>query len=294
METIPARRTELGSLEILRALPRRQRRMVGPWCFLDRYGPISFSQEKAMDVAPHPHIGLQTVSWLVSGEIIHKDSLGCEAIMHAGQLNLMTAGVGIAHSEETPEHNSGQLQGVQLWVALPEDHRQIPPVFDHYSSLPVVNISSATVTVFTGEMLGHRSPAKTYSPIIGSEIAFSGNEVIDFPLKPDFEHALLVLRGDGFMDDQLLSSEALHYFGPGLSELPLRGTSNCRMLLIGGEPFREQILMWWNFVARTHEEIDEARQDWMEHRRFGEVQTYHGARIPAPALASPALPNPAS
>src|SRR5215510_13522902 len=123
IQSLPARQTEVGSLRILRALPRRQRRMVGPWCFLDRYGPIGFSSEKPMDVAPHPHIGLQTVSWLVAGEIVHHDSLGCEALMRAGELNLMTAGSGIAHSEETPRQNSGQLDGVQLWVALPDEQR---------------------------------------------------------------------------------------------------------------------------------------------------------------------------
>src|SRR5262245_20660546 len=139
IESFPARKTELGSIKILRALPRRARRMVGPWCFLDRYGPISFGPEKPMDVAPHPHMGLQTVSWLVEGEIVHNDSLGYEALMGAGQLNLMTAGRGIAHAEETPRRNSGRLSGVQLWVALPDGHRHIDPVFDHYASLPSVS-----------------------------------------------------------------------------------------------------------------------------------------------------------
>src|SRR5262249_13154751 len=150
IQSLPARHTEVGSLRILRALPRRHRRMVGPWCFLDRYGPVSFTSDKPMDVAPHPHIGLQTVSWLLEGEIIHHDSLGCEALIRAGQLNLMTAGRGIAHSEETPRINSGTLNGVQLWVALPAGQRDIAPSFDHYPLLPVLDFTGGTVTLIAG------------------------------------------------------------------------------------------------------------------------------------------------
>src|SRR5215468_5346223 len=145
IQSLPARHTELGGLKILRALPRSQRRMVGAWCFLDRYGPLSFTGQKPMDVAPHPHIGLQTVSWLLEGEMIHHDSLGNEALMRAGQLNLMTAGRGIAHSEETPPANSGALSGVQLWVALPDDDRDVSPAFDHYAVLPVQDESGVAV-----------------------------------------------------------------------------------------------------------------------------------------------------
>src|ERR1700688_2427169 len=165
LQSLPALHTELGPLKILRALPRSRRRMVGPWCFLDRFGPIRFASEKLMDVAPHPHMGLQTVSWLTEGEIIHHDSLGCEALMHAGQLNLMTAGSGIAHSEETPKANSGALSGVQLWVALPGAQRYIPPAFAHYVSLPVLDFTAGTVTLIAGAFLGHSPPAKTFSPL---------------------------------------------------------------------------------------------------------------------------------
>src|SRR5262249_14688362 len=159
-----------GSLTILRALPRSRRRMVGPWCFLDRYGPVTFSSGAPMLVAPHPHMGLQTVSWLLEGEIVHKDSLGYEALMHAGQLNLMTSGRGIAHSEETPPRNSGKLSGVQLWVALPGEHRDTAPVFDHYSSVPIVELGGASVTLIAGELSGHTSPARAFSKMIGADI----------------------------------------------------------------------------------------------------------------------------
>jgi len=294
IQSLPARPTELGSLRILRALPRRERRMVGPWCFLDRYGPLSFSTEKAMDVAPHPHIGLQTVSWLLEGEIIHHDSLGCEALMNPGQLNLMTAGRGIAHSEETPGLNSGRLSGLQLWVALPASQRDSPPAFDHYSSLPVVDLAAGTITLIAGTLFGHSSPARTFSPIIGADIALRKRELMLVPLKPEFEYALFVLQGDVYLEGRPIEAGALHYLRTRRDELHLTATENSRMLMIGGEPFPESIIMWWNFVAGTREEIAQAREDWVQHQRFGEVKAYGGLRLPAPDLSNVAPANPAS
>jgi redox-sensitive bicupin YhaK (pirin superfamily) len=294
IQSLPARHTEVGSLRILRALPRRQRRMVGTWCFLDRYGPLSFTSDKPMDVAPHPHIGLQTVSWLLEGEIIHHDSLGCEALIRAGQLNLMTAGRGIAHSEETPKINTGILNGVQLWVALPGGHRHIPPAFDHYSSLPVLEFAGGTVTLIAGTILGHSSPAKTFTPIIGADIALREQQPIILPLKPEFEHALFVLQGDVLLEGRSIEGGTLHYLGTNRDQLQLTGTANSRILMIGGEPFSESIVMWWNFVATTQEEIAQAREDWVHHQRFGEVKAYRGSRLPAPDVTHLAPANPAS
>jgi redox-sensitive bicupin YhaK (pirin superfamily) len=257
--------------------------MVGPWCFLDRYGPLAFTSEKVMDVAPHPHMGLQTVSWLTEGEMVHNDSVGNEAVMRAGQLNLMTSGWGIAHSEETPVRNSGKLSGVQLWVALPDEHRNGPPVFDHYASLPVQNFSSSTVTLFAGELGAGRSPARTFSPIIGAEILLHDAQAIALPLNRTFEHALFVLSGDASLEGRHFEGDTLHYMAPGRDELQMRGR-DARILLIGGEPFAQPIVMWWNFVARSREEIAEARGDWSAHRRFGEVKNYRGPRIEAPEI----------
>ena len=294
LQSLPALQTELGPLKILRALPRSRRRMVGPWCFLDRFGPIRFKSETFMDVAPHPHMGLQTVSWLTEGEIVHHDSLGCEALMHAGQLNLMTSGRGIAHSEETPKANSGALSGVQLWVALPGAQRNIPPAFDHYASLPVLDLTAGTVTLIAGTLLEQSSPAKTFSPMIGADIAFRENQPMLLPLKPEFEHALFVLQGDVQMNGRPIEGGTLHYLGTRRDELQLAGTAGSRILLIGGEPFGEEIVMWWNFVARTQQEIAQGREDWINYRRFGEVKAYRGSRLPAPDLAKPAPANPAS
>ena len=247
-----------------------------------------------MDVAPHPHIGLQTVSWLLQGEIIHNDSLGCEALMRAGQLNLMTAGRGIAHSEVSPKSNSGKLDGVQLWVALPSDRRSTTPVFHHHASLPILELGGVTVTIIAGTLMYRTSPAVMFTPIVGAEIAFQSRKPIELPVRPDFEHALFILRGEVSLNNSPLEGDTLHYLGMERDELQLSGSDDARVLLLGGEPFTDPILMWWNFVGTTHHEIAEAREDWIQHRRFGDVTAYHGPRIPAPDLLKLAPANPAS
>ena len=238
-----------------------------------------------MDVAPHPHIGLQTVSWLLEGEIIHHDSLGCEALMRAGQLNLMTSGHGIAHSEETPKSNSGALSGVQLWVALPRDRRDMDPLFHHHAVVPAIDFAAGTVTIFAGTLAGQTSPAQMFSPILGAEIALRTRDPLLLPVRRDFEHALFVLQGDVQLNNQPLAGGALHYLGTDREELDLVGSAGSRVLLLGGEPFSEPIVMWWNFVGSSYEEIAEAREDWIHHRRFAEVKAYRGERLPAPELA---------
>jgi redox-sensitive bicupin YhaK (pirin superfamily) len=194
----------------------------------------------------------------------------------------MTSGRGIAHSEETPRQNSGILDGVQLWVALPDHQRHILPLFDHYASPPIFNIASATVILIAGKLLEHQSPARAFSPIVGADIAFADAETINLPLDTRFEHAIFVLHGTATLDGRPMEPDALHYLSPGRDELHIGGSRHCRMLLIGGEPFPEPILMWWNFVARTHSEIEEARRDWERQERFGEVRGYSGARVPSP------------
>src|ERR1044072_4283867 len=170
-ERFPAREPTLGTLKILRALPIRQKRLVGAWCFLDRFGPLSFSEAKPMDVAPHPHIGLQTVSWLLQGEILHNDSLGNEALLRPGGVNVMTSGGGIAHAEETPAKNSGFLNAVQLWVALPDADRNRQASFQHINEVLMIEQPGGTVSVFAGSLLGCSSPAEHFSPILGADIA---------------------------------------------------------------------------------------------------------------------------
>jgi redox-sensitive bicupin YhaK (pirin superfamily) len=293
-ERFPARETSLGTLKILRALPIREKRLVGAWCFLDRFGPLSFSDAKPMDVAPHPHIGLQTVSWLLQGEIVHKDSLGSEALLGPRGVNVMTSGGAIAHSEETPPKNSGLLNGVQLWIALPDDDRHGPASFQHIEEVPIVEREGATVSVFAGSLLGIAAPAKYFSPLLGVDIALHATASLELPLDPSFEHAALLLTGDAEIDGQAIDSTALWYLGTNRSSAEFKSRDGSRVLLLGGLPFPEKILMWWNFVARTAEEIAQARSDWQSHQRFGEVTAYHGPRLDAPPLQRFAAPNPAS
>ena len=293
-ERFPERETSLGTLKILRALPIREKRLIGAWCFLDRFGPLSFSDAKPMDVAPHPHIGLQTVSWLLQGEIVHKDSLGSEALLGRGGVNVMTSGGAIAHSEETPSNNSGVLNGVQLWVALPEADRHGPASFQHIEEVPIVEQTGGVVSVFAGSVSGDSSPAKHFSPLLGVDIALHANASLELPLDQSFEHAVLLLTGDAEIEGQTIDRTSLWYLGTNRSSVEFRSINGARVLLIGGLPFPEKILMWWNFVARTAEEIATARSDWQHHQRFGEVTAYDGPRLDAPPLQRFAAPNPAS
>jgi len=286
VESYPAREAELGGgLKIRRALPTRGKRMLGAWCFLDHFGPLAFGDRKAMDVAPHPHIGLQTVTWLLQGEVLHKDSLGFEQVIRPGQLNIMTAGEGIVHSEETPPEHSGRVHGVQLWVALPDGDRRMEPAFDHHPELPEATRDGMRIHVFAGEALGAQSPARLYSPMVGMDVAVAeaGDRVL--PLRADFEHGLIVVEGAFRGDETEMTQGALYDLGIGREGLRIQTSGPARFVLIGGAPFGEEIAMWWNFVARTHEELRQAREDWEAGRHFGEVKAYTaGPRLTAPAL----------
>lgn len=293
MEAYPARSAELGGgFVVRRVLPHGGRRLVGPWCFLDHFGPLAFDAGKPMDVAPHPHIGLQTVTWLIEGEALHKDSLGHEQLIRPGELSLMTAGRGIAHSEETPPRHSRVLHGLQLWVALPDAHRHAAAAFHHYEKLPMVTLGTCRATLVLGELAGVRSPAQTYSRMVGAELAADRDARTEVPLAARFEHAVMLIDGHAELDDRVLASDTLYYLGTGREQVSLALRAGARLMLLGGEPFGERILMWWNFVARTPEEIAEARGDWEEeHRRFGDVREYVGSRSPAPPL-TPRLQRP--
>lgn len=294
IERFPAREATVGALELRRALPVRERRMVGPWCFLDRYGPLSFTDSKPMDVAPHPHIGLQTVSWLFEGEVLHRDSLGFESLIRPGELNLMTSGRAISHSEETPRINSGQLSGVQLWVALPDSERNRQPDFEHHTGLPELDLGGGRMMLFMGSAGGERSPATAHSQMIGADVRVDKGATVCVGIEPSFEHALLLTEGEAALDGERLLPDTLYYLGSGQSGIPLRSHGGARIILIGGAPFEEQIVMWWNFVARTHEEIATARADWESRERFGTVHGYDGPRLDAPPLKTRATPPPAS
>ena len=284
----------LGTLRISRALPVRGRRMIGPWCFLDRFGPLSFTEGMPMDVAPHPHMGLQTVTWLLEGEVVHDDSLGEEAVLRPGGVNVMTSGHAIAHAERTPTDNTGRLNGVQLWTALPDHHRHGAPSFQHVKLAPVVELSGGIVRVFSGRLADAVSPSHHLSDLAGADLQVHRGERLEIPLRPDFEYAVLVLSGECALDGQPLRERVLYYLGVQRADASFASHNGARLLLIGGPPFPDTILMWWNFVARTPEEIRDARDDWENGRRFGDVKAYKGHRLHAPELVRLARPNPVS
>lgn len=281
-ERLEARSAEIGGgITIRRALPNRQRRTVGAWCFLDHAGPMEFGADGGMHVGPHPHIGLQTFTWMIEGEVVHRDSLGNEQVITPGQVNLMTAGGGIAHAEDSAPGRAGRLHAAQLWIALPEAERRRPPAFRNYPHLPLIETGGFGVRLLAGSAFGQSSPAEVYSPLLGLDVSAAGPAALTMPLTSSFEHAALVLAGTASVAGEPLSPGTLLYLAPGRGELTLRAAGAARILLIGGVPFGEDILVWWNFVARTREEMAEATRDWNEGR-FGAVRG-----SPAPPLVAP-------
>lgn len=282
-DRIEIRAAEVGDgLYARRALPHRDRCMVGAWCFLDHLGPLDFKAGHGLGVGPHPHIGLQTFTWMIEGEVVHRDSLGNEQVILPGQVNLMSAGRGIAHAEDSVEGRGGRLHAVQLWIALDEAHRHGAPSFRNYPNLPVIDRDGFRVTLLAGSAFGQRSPVEVYSPLIGMDIATNATARMEVPLNPAFEHAVLPLAGGVEVDGQTFTPEAMAYQGSGRDSLTLRSDGAARFVLIGGVPFGEEILLWWNFVARTQAEMAEAVRDWNEGTRFGEV---HGS--PSRPLVAP-------
>ncbi|MFK0149767.1 pirin family protein [Streptomyces griseus] len=289
-ELLAPRRVQLGEgTEVRRLLPNLGRRMVGAWAFVDHYGPDDIADEPGMQVPPHPHMGLQTVSWLHEGEVLHRDSLGSLQTVRPRELGLMTSGRAISHSEESPKEHARLLHGAQLWVALPEAHRNIEPHFQHHTDLPVVTAPGVTATVILGELDGAASPGTAYTPIVGADIALAGGAEARLPLDPDFEYAVLSMSGEAEVDGVPVLPGSMLYLGCGRTELPLRGVSDAGLMLLGGEPFEEELVMFWNFIARSGEEIAQARKDWEEGSRFGEVRGYDGARLSAPELPTTPL-----
>lgn len=274
--------TTRSGVDVKRTLPHRHLRTIGAWCFIDYFGPTD--QLDAMSVAAHPHTGLQTVSWLFSGEVEHRDSIGNVQVIVPGELNLMTSGKGIAHSELSINHIS-QLHGVQLWTVLPDQDRNGEPTFSHYSNLPNFQWQSMNVRVFIGEMLGHKSPAKAFSPLIGAELHVPANTQVQLPIEPHYEHGVLVVEGNVRVNTNQVVRGQLHYIPEGRQQITLTSSSEAKLILLGGQPFKEKIVMWWNFIGRSHDEIVKLREDWQNlSPLFPAFEDRIGGRIPAPIL----------
>jgi len=238
-----------------------------------------------MQVPPHPHIGLQTVSWLLEGTVHHRDSLGSDQVIRPGALGLMTAGRGITHAEQSPVPHPALLHGVQLWVALPDAARAVQPNWTFSAELPVVRERAATITVLMGSLAGATSPGDAYSPLVGADLVLDAGADLLLPLDPEFEHATLVMSGAADVDGAALTPGAMLYLGCARHDLRISSPHGARLMLLGGAPFEEQIVMWWNFVARSNDEIVAARQSWIEAAgQFPDVSGYAGYRLPAPPL----------
>ncbi len=271
VEITDSRVSQVGAFSVRRALPQRIRRTVGAWCFLDHMGPTVVDEQHGLDIGPHPHIGLQTVTWLLEGEALHRDSLGTEQVIAPGQLNLMTAGHGVAHSEEATGSYRGRMHGVQLWVAQPEETRHGPPAFEHHAELPRVEFDRAVVTILIGSLGGVGSPARRDTDHGGFELDLQPGATT-VPLRTDYEHALVVLDGGVAVQGAVVAPGQLAYLGVGRDELDLTTDTPTRAMLIGGVPCRDRLVMWWNYVARTRDEVSAAHADWTAaSERFGQV-----------------------
>ena len=292
LELTEARNARVGAITVRRMLPLRTRRSVGAWCFIDHYGPLDLDGVAGMNVPPHPHIGLQTVTWLLTGNVLHRDSLGSEQLIEPGQLNLMTSGRGIAHAEESPAEHDPTLHGVQLWVALPDASRQVDPAFEHHAALPTAGLGGFQITVLVGELAGANSPATTFSPIVGAELSAAERPASGMlPLRPEYEHVIFVASGEGGVDGVRLHPGQLLYIPTGRHETAVAAPAGSTLLLLGGVPLGEGLLMWWNFVARTPEEITAATAAWRAGE-FGPVGGYQGDPLPAPPLDAALLRRP--
>lgn len=290
-----ARDVPLGgvrAMEVHRSLPQRDLPMVGAWCFLDRFGP----QRARMRVEPHPHIGLQTVTWPFVGEVRHRDAVGSDVVISRGQLNLMTSGAGIAHSEYSVGEDEVPLDALQLWIALPESRRHGGPAFERHEDLPEVTLAAgsgpdAVATVVMGTLAGVASPATAYTPLVGAELRIPAGTTVTVPLDPAWEHALVGVEGraDLVLTETGATSvlpQRLVYLGTQRAEVEIASPAGDAVLfLLGGEPFEDEIVMWWNFVGRSHDEIHAAREEWEAGSpRFGHVVGHGSERIPAPPL----------
>jgi redox-sensitive bicupin YhaK (pirin superfamily) len=298
-EPLTARDVLLGrTTHVRRLVPNKTRRMIGAWCFLDHYGPDDIKTTGGMWVPPHPHTGLQTVTWLFEGLGLHTDSLGSHQLIRPGQLNVMTAGAGICHAEVSPEEAPPLLHGVQLWVCLPDEVRDaVRPDFTHLPELPTHTEHGATLRVLVGSLAGETSPAPTYTPLVGAELRLEPGARATVPLDTSFEYGVLVAQGSIEVEGVEVERNGMSYLGLGRTELTFQATADegAVALLLGGEPFDEEIVMWWNFIGRSHEEIVEQREAWngdgIDFRppRFGVVEEFDGDRLLAPPMPNSRL-----
>jgi quercetin 2,3-dioxygenase len=290
IEISESREATVGAMRVRRSLPRRQRRTVGAWCFADHMGPQAVTETHGLDVGPHPHMGLHTVTWLLAGAVLHRDSLGSEQLIRPGEINLMTAGRGVAHAEEASRTYRGVLHGVQLWIAQPDAARNGSSGFRHHPEVPRAELPGAEAWVLTGAFGDAVGPTLAETPLVGADVSVRPGASA-WRLNPRFEHALVVLEGALDVEGNPLEAGLMAYLGVGRAEVGVVAREPSRVLLLGGEPFAEPIVMWWNFVARNREELALARDEWERSgERFGDTGSSL-PRIAAPPLVISQRPH---
>lgn len=258
---------DLGQFQVRRAIPSRARSMVGPFIFVDQFGPAQLDLGAGMDVRPHPHIDLATVTWLFEGAIDHRDSLGSFATIRPGQVNLMTAGRGIVHSERSPQaerERGARLYGMQTWLALPDGREDIDPAFEAVTDLPVIEDGAARAIVIMGELWGARAATTCHSPTIYAEIVLGPGGAI--PVEPDAdERAVMLVGGEAGIEGHALGLYELTVLAPD-RDMTLSSDRGGRVMLLGGEAFATRRHVWWNFVSSSRERINRAKEDWRAGR----------------------------
>ena len=276
----------LGAFEVRRAIPSRERTMVGPFIFVDQFGPAQLDIGAAMDVRPHPHINLATVTWLFEGAIDHRDSLGTFATIRPGQVNLMTAGRGIVHSERSPpdERAKGpRLYGMQTWLALPDGREEIDPAFEAQADLPTVEDTCVSARVIMGTLWGRSAPTTCHAETVYAEIVLGPGGAIPLDADAD-ERAVMLVGGTANVDGHALQLYALTVLAPGAT-LTLTSESGGRVMLLGGEASATPRHVWWNFVSSSRERINQAKDDWRQGR-FPLVPGDSDEFIPIPQVAT--------
>jgi redox-sensitive bicupin YhaK (pirin superfamily) len=281
---IVPRARDLGGFEVRRALPSAQKQMVGPFIFFDQFGPVMMQSGQGIDVRPHPHIGLSTVTWLFDGSIFHRDSLGSEQPISPGELNWMTAGRGIVHSERTAPADLAQERkvfGIQSWVALPKQHEETAPTFDHVAmeKLPVIEDRGISARVVAGSIYGATSPVKTHSDLFYADVQLQAGAALPLPADHE-ERGVYVAEGEIEIAEQAFEAGRLLVFKPG-DLITIRAKTNARVMLLGGEPMDGPRYIWWNFVSSSKDKIEAAKDDWKQ-ARFGIVPGDEKDFIPLP------------
>lgn len=276
IEVREGRSANIGRLTVMRILPTKRRRTIGPWCFVDLMSPGDVEEPPALEIGPHPHIGLSTVTWLLEGTALHGDSLGTEQLIRPGQLNLMTAGNGIAHAEQGVDTDVNVsdhgVMGVQMWLAQPESTRHGQSRLQHLAELPEVEYENAQGKLLIGLSGGEESAAETDHPTVGLDLTVLPGAVV--PTDPRFEYGVVPIDRPIKVDEEVVEPGSLAIVPVGRSELTFDTQGHAgRLMLLGGEPLGDRVMMWWNFVARDKDEITRAWRDWDEENeeRFGPV-----------------------